>query len=67
VNLDEFKHTEEYKNKVWKLTDDERKKFHAGGVSYCYVGEDMSFAKELIEEAIQTHTILSSKLSTREK
>lgn len=36
VTLDEFLYVEEYKEKVWKLSNDERRKFHAGGVSYCY-------------------------------
>lgn len=51
VNLDGMSNFEEYEQKVWKLSDHERNSFHARGVTYCYVGENLSFALQLIEEA----------------
>lgn len=45
--------------KLWKLDDSDRQRLHAGGVSYCYVGEDIKHAKSLIELAIKTHSVLS--------
>jgi hypothetical protein len=59
VVLEEMIHLAEFQGKVWKLTEKERISLHALGVSYCYVGEDISFAKELIELAKKTHSKLN--------
>ncbi|MDQ0971357.1 hypothetical protein QFZ31_001235 [Neobacillus niacini] len=55
VNLDGHSYMDEFKSRVWKLTDHERKSLHAGGVTYCYVGDNLSFALNLIDEAKRTH------------
>jgi hypothetical protein len=55
VKLDALSHLDEFNNRVWKLSDNERKSLHAGGVTYYYVGENVSFALDLINEAKRTH------------
>ncbi|MFD0824443.1 hypothetical protein ACT8ZR_02085 [Neobacillus sp. M.A.Huq-85] len=57
VNFDDA--LPELVEKLWKLDDSDRQRLHAGGVSYCYVGEDIKHAKSLIELAIKTHSILN--------
>jgi hypothetical protein len=32
---------------------------HAGGVLYCYIGEDITHAKSIIKLAIKAHSILN--------
>lgn len=56
VNFDDA--LPELVDKLWKLYDGDRRALHAGGVSYCYFGEDVIHAKSLIELAIKNHSIL---------
>jgi len=46
---------------LWKLSEEERQRYRASGVAYCYTGDDLDMAKELIEEAKQLHDVLGKQ------
>lgn len=52
---------------LWKLTDMECEKYHARGVAYCYYGDDIETAIELIQEVKQNHRVLKQLNATHKK
>ncbi|MEH7226664.1 hypothetical protein V7112_22940 [Bacillus sp. JJ1566] len=57
VNLESLSSIDEFNTKVWRLNDNDRIAYHARGVRYCYVGDNVTFALQLIDEAKRTKLV----------